>query len=276
MTMSGYLAIFVGDSDNCRTSIANYFRSCGKCKYQICLSCCQELRRGCERGRIWIESSPNKLNPNGEIDMPKINGVLSCHPVLRKVVGCTELLSLKTLLEPDWVSKLTKDVENILGEHNTVCLDMDAASPDAKRHWSSNIQGADAAEFCLNHSTLKDLNVSSHNLVPSVASGGDAGKCSSLPPQGAKYTEIYCPHSRDLKGAAGMQQFQKHWQRGEPVRVKNSHTKATGLSWEPSIMLRAFQGTAKNDIDKATYVVKALDCLDRHQVQHHLFCSCFY
>ncbi|KAH8959637.1 hypothetical protein BDL97_06G087200 [Sphagnum fallax] len=252
--------------DNCRTSIANYFRSCGKCKYQICLSCCQELRRGCERGRIWIESSPNKLNPNGEIDMPKINGVLSCHPVLRKVVGCTELLSLKTLLEPDWVSKLTKDVENILGEHNTVCLDMDAASPDAKRHRSSNIQGADAAEFCLNHSASKDLNVSSHNLVPSVASGGDAGKCSSLPPQGAKYTEIYCPHSRDLKGAAGMQQFQKHWQRGEPVRVKNSHTKATGLSWEPSIMLRAFQGTAKNDIDKATYVVKALDCLDRHQI----------
>jgi lysine-specific demethylase 3 len=208
--------------------------------------------------------------------MAKINGVLSCHPVLRKVVGCTELLSLKTLLEPDWVSKLTKDVENILGEHNTVCLDMDAASPDAKRHRSSNIQGADAAEFCLNHSTSKDLNVSSHNLVPSVASGGDAGKCSSLPPQGAKYTEIYCPHSRDLKGAAGMQQFQKHWQRGEPVRVKNSHTKATGLSWEPSIMLRAFQGTAINDIDKATYVVKALDCLDRHQVQHHLFCSCFY
>ncbi|KAK1384284.1 hypothetical protein POM88_022019 [Heracleum sosnowskyi] len=36
--------------DNCKTSIADYHRSCSSCGYDLCLICCQELRDGCLRG----------------------------------------------------------------------------------------------------------------------------------------------------------------------------------------------------------------------------------
>lgn len=34
------------DSDNCKTSIVDFHRSCKKCSYDLCLSCCRQLRQG--------------------------------------------------------------------------------------------------------------------------------------------------------------------------------------------------------------------------------------
>lgn len=33
-------------SDNCKTGIVDLHRSCPKCSYDLCLTCCQELREG--------------------------------------------------------------------------------------------------------------------------------------------------------------------------------------------------------------------------------------
>ncbi|KAL9254537.1 Lysine-specific demethylase JMJ27-like protein [Drosera capensis] len=43
-----YLLSTLSQSDNCHTSIVNYYRSCSnpECAYDLCLACCQELRNG--------------------------------------------------------------------------------------------------------------------------------------------------------------------------------------------------------------------------------------
>ena len=37
---------YLCNSNNCRTSIADFHRSCNNCSYDICLRCSQELRGG--------------------------------------------------------------------------------------------------------------------------------------------------------------------------------------------------------------------------------------
>lgn len=46
------------DSDNCNTSIVNFHRSCPNpdCSYDLCLSCCWEIRKGSQPGGNEAES----------------------------------------------------------------------------------------------------------------------------------------------------------------------------------------------------------------------------
>ncbi|GMH08890.1 hypothetical protein Nepgr_010730 [Nepenthes gracilis] len=64
-----------------------------------------------------------------------------------------------------------------------------------------------------------------------------------------------------------------HWMRGEPIIVRNVLETASGLSWEPMVMWRAFRG-AKKTMKEATLSVKAIDCLDWCEVEidtYHFF-----
>ncbi|TKW01723.1 hypothetical protein SEVIR_8G197725v4 [Setaria viridis] len=47
--------------NNCRTSIVDFHRSCNKCSYDICLSCCRELCQG--------------LNPIGDVNSDKVTSL---------------------------------------------------------------------------------------------------------------------------------------------------------------------------------------------------------
>lgn len=37
-------------SNNCKTSIVDFHRSCTSCPYDLCLTCCREIRDGCLQG----------------------------------------------------------------------------------------------------------------------------------------------------------------------------------------------------------------------------------
>lgn len=37
-------------SNNCKTSIVDFHRSCTSCLYDLCLTCCREIRDGCLQG----------------------------------------------------------------------------------------------------------------------------------------------------------------------------------------------------------------------------------
>ncbi|KAL8470771.1 hypothetical protein ACS0TY_033371 [Phlomoides rotata] len=60
-----------------------------------------------------------------------------------------------------------------------------------------------------------------------------------------------------------------HWKRGEPVIVRNVLEMASGLSWEPMVMMRAFS-YANRKLKQDTFSVKAIDCLDWHEVEINL------
>lgn len=71
---------------------------------------------------------------------------------------------------------------------------------------------------------------------------------------------LYCPNASEL-GDSEFKHFQMHWRRGEPVIVRNAISRASGLSWEPEVMMRAFRNASKK-LKQDTFCVKAIDCLD--------------
>ncbi|KAL0400593.1 UNVERIFIED_CONTAM: Lysine-specific demethylase [Sesamum latifolium] len=76
---------------------------------------------------------------------------------------------------------------------------------------------------------------------------------------------LYCPNAMDLRDAE-FEHFQLHWRRGEPVIVRNALARASGLSWEPLVMLRAFRNANKK-LKQDASCVKAIDCLDWCEVE---------
>ncbi|GER34310.1 transcription factor jumonji (jmjC)domain-containing protein [Striga asiatica] len=75
---------------------------------------------------------------------------------------------------------------------------------------------------------------------------------------------LYCPNALDLQAGA-LEHFQMHWRKGEPVIVRDSLSKGSGLSWEPMVMLRAFRN-ARKELNEETFFVDAIDCLDWWEV----------
>ena len=92
------------------------------------------------------------------------------------------------------------------------------------------------------------------SLESKCCSLGDSRKTASRCDSDDNY--LYCPHSCDLNGE-GLEHFQRHWARGEPVIVRGVLEATAGLSWEPTVMWRIFKG---NKVSKLS-LVKAVDCL---------------
>ncbi|KAI3458003.1 hypothetical protein Pfo_014666 [Paulownia fortunei] len=249
--------------DNCKTSIFNFHRSCPNpaCSYDICLDCCYELRKGLQPGGIEAKSLPRSVETSLEIrnssneknievastnglvdkmciDFPKWevknDGSIPCPP--KEYGGCgTQNLHLRRIFGANWVEKLIRTAED----------------------FTSNYQ-------------LPDIDYSQKcSLCFATSSPQDANDFSEVRQAACReYSQdnfLYCPNAIDL-GDAGFEHFQMHWRRGEPVIVRNALAKASGLSWEPMVMLRAFRNASKK-LKQDTFSVKAIDCLDWCEVE---------
>ncbi|WJX10207.1 hypothetical protein P8452_00957 [Trifolium repens] len=80
--------------DNCSTSIVNFHRSCTNpyCRYDLCLTCCTELRNGvhCEDipaigNEEMVDTTPETIAWRAET-----NGSIPCPPKARGGCGCSE------------------------------------------------------------------------------------------------------------------------------------------------------------------------------------------
>lgn len=226
---------FIFNSDNCNTSIVNFHRSCPnpECSYDLCLNCCQELRKGIQPGGKESESSLDQFveRSNGQ-DPPNnfpewtanTDGSIPCPPKPRGGCG-TRVLVLRRIFEPNWVHKLINGADFITSSQRL--LDDDAS------------QGC---SLCLPTCTVRRaaLRENSHDNY------------------------LYCPGSVDLMDT-DFEHFQMHWRRGEPVIVRNVLANTSGLSWEPMVMWRAFRN-ARKKLKEETFCVKAIDCFDWCQV----------
>lgn len=71
---------------------------------------------------------------------------------------------------------------------------------------------------------------------------------------------LYCPTAKDIQ-SEDLKHFQSHWTKGEPVIVGSVLETASGLSWEPMVMWRAFRQI--NNMKHGQHLdVTAIDCLD--------------
>ncbi|XP_004301534.1 PREDICTED: lysine-specific demethylase JMJ25-like [Fragaria vesca subsp. vesca] len=71
---------------------------------------------------------------------------------------------------------------------------------------------------------------------------------------------LFCPRVGQIQDE-DFGHFQWHWMRGEPVIVSNALENGSGLSWEPSVMWRAFRQIKNLNHDREL-AVDAIDCLD--------------
>uniref|UniRef100_A0A1D1YWJ8 Lysine-specific demethylase 3A n=1 Tax=Anthurium amnicola TaxID=1678845 RepID=A0A1D1YWJ8_9ARAE len=245
--------------NNCRTSITDLHRSCGKCSYELCLSCCREIRDGNLRGNCNIvrpnylhrgvaymhgeDPLPDTVQEKGVFD-PYVNvsredyfqkattwkanedGSIRCPP--KELGGCGKsLLDLKHLCPENWVAKLLTKAEEI----STVVElpQIPVATQDTK---------------CC------DPEKSTENLRK-AASRSDSND-----------NYLYCPRSTD-NNPEDLEHFKRHWTKGEPIIVRDVIEGTTGLSWEPMVMWRVLRVSKASKLSQ----VKVIDCLSCCEVE---------
>ncbi|KAK3027596.1 hypothetical protein RJ639_042272, partial [Escallonia herrerae] len=239
----------------CNTSIVDFHRSCPSCSYDLCLTCCREIREGClqgaEIGVVKHEEVPlaTPLGEEGYSDLfmesiskdnereiykwkPKETGDIPCS---KKMGGCgRDRLVLKCMFSEGWVSELKEKVEKVVETRDTA----DEPQTD-KKH-------------CSCFMSRGEIDMGS-NKIRKAASRSNADD-----------NYLYSPSASDIQ-EGDLEHFQKHWTKGQPVIVSNVFEFAYGLSWEPMVMWRAFREiTYSGSSDLA---VKAVDCLDWCEVE---------
>ncbi|PSS32329.1 Lysine-specific demethylase [Actinidia chinensis var. chinensis] len=237
--------------DNCSTSIVNFHRSCPNpdCSYDLCLSCCRELRKGFQPGGNEAESSIHHLLDRSRghgmdtkcdmsCDFPdwraNMDGSVPCPPKERGGCGAG-ILALRRIFEANWLDNLTTSAED---------LTINYRSP-----------GIEFSRGC--------------SLCSSIRSAGGDGNDSGVRQASSRVNShdnfLYCPNAVHL-GDSDFEHFQMHWMRGEPVIVRNVLARTSGLSWEPMVMWRAFR-SARKKLKEESFCVKAIDCLDWCEVE---------
>lgn len=247
--------------DNCGTSIVDFHRSCPSCSYDLCLTCCQELRGGYLRGgeeevllgyidcgQSYLhggQAKPSSVSGSKTALKERVqhewraneNGEIPCPPEGRGGCGAN-LLQLKCIFAENDVSELKKRV-NTLSE---TCGLLD----DSK-----------TSKQCLCFKSDLDINLKNKNLR----------KAASRLNSDDNY--LYCPSACDLQHG-DLDHFQRHWIMGEPVIVNDALKLTPGLSWEPMVMWRAVREIVVKK-GSSDLLVSAIDCLDFCQVDINIY-----
>ncbi|KAL1548999.1 lysine-specific demethylase JMJ25-like [Salvia divinorum] len=240
--------------DNCRTSIVDYHRSCPRCSYDLCLTCCQELRdghlQGGEKGPSFKyvdygfdylhggEKSVQALTMEDKLDdnpcspsqwKLEENDVILCPPKTKGGCG-EEILVLNCLLHDDYVSKLLMEAKKIFDEHKI-----------------------EYAPECLERSCSCSKFLNGDDFMTQKI-------CKAASREDSSDNNLYTPSAVDIEHG-DLKHFQWHWSKGEPVIVSNVLETTLGLSWEPMVMWRAFRQIKNLDHDTLLDVT-AITCLD--------------
>ncbi|OVA06233.1 zinc finger protein [Macleaya cordata] len=236
--------------NNCATSIVDLHRSCPKCSYELCLSCCQEIREGNllggadevvfhypNRGYDYIHGGdplPGACDVKRCMDWVKpfinwhahSNGSVPCPP--KEMGGCGyHLLELKRIFPSSWIVDLEIKAEKVTRSH-------------------------EVEQALANRNSI----ITSTEMLRKAA----YRECSND-------NFLYCPSSMDILKEDELVNFQRHWANGEPVIVRNVLEWTSGLSWEPMVMLRALGCNVDMQTGSKLSEVKAIDCLAGCEVQ---------
>ncbi|KAL8192504.1 hypothetical protein R6Q57_027689 [Mikania cordata] len=216
--------------DFCRIPIIDYHRHCVKCSYDICLRCCQDVRKASKDGSEPIGSGiqhEDENNPDNQVKTLRQrvrlsdklcdwksnpDGSIPCPPKQHGGCGSSPLM-LKRIFKMNWVAKLVKNVDEMVS------------------------------------------GCKMHDISPISING--LSNC------------LYAPACEDIK-SEGISEFRKHWVKGEPVIVKGVCDESSMLGWDPMVMWKGIQETTEERMKEDNRIVKAVDCFDRSEIDIEL------
>ncbi|KAM7268200.1 hypothetical protein ACFE04_010366 [Oxalis oulophora] len=251
LTQDDVLRLELEDDDrvycnNCNTSVANFLRSCSNCSFDLCITCCRQMREASQFGHFntetshlnIVQSSDNQVKESGEVNpvhdpatniswnfsdwRAEADGKIPCPSEAHGGCGIGTL-ELRQVFEPNWVEQLIQSAEKLLINFQPINVDFSHGCP--------------VCPTCSPDSKVRQ-------------SAFRENSCDNF---------LYCPSATEL-GDYENEHFQMHWVKGEPVIVRNVLEKSSGLSWEPLVIWRAFRG-AEKILKEAAHRVKAIDCL---------------
>ncbi|XP_062026191.1 uncharacterized protein LOC133742513 [Rosa rugosa] len=222
--------------NNCSTSIFDFHRTCPECEYDLCLGCCREIRDGKWNKRAEVSTFEWRTSEDGSI---------LCPPTHMK--GCGKHnLELRCLFPQNHVMELVENAGRIDASYNFL---------------------PDRSETCAYKcSCVKPVD-------DAVCSSSSSSKLRKAASRVSDDNYLFCRRVGQIQDK-DFEHFQWHWKRGEPVIVSNALENGSGLSWEPSVMWRAFKQT--NYINRASEsTFHAIDCWYWCLIEIHIhqFCS---
>ncbi|XVE92931.1 hypothetical protein REPUB_Repub01dG0146300 [Reevesia pubescens] len=252
--------------NNCGTSIVDFHRSCPNCNYDLCITCCREIRDGHLQGgqkEVIMEYTDwgfDYLHGKFKFSMPlearnlddspeetyskehnaatsgwkaNDNGSIPCPPM--DLGGCGNgLLELRCMFTEHALVELTEKAKVIAKALNL----------EHVLEFST--------QRCPCYNSMGEVNIG-NNKLRKAASREDTTD-----------NYLYCPKAKDIQ-SGDLKHFQRHWANGEPVIVSDVLENTSGLSWEPMVMWRAFRQIT-NTKHEQQLEVKALHCLDWSEV----------
>ncbi|KAL2939062.1 Lysine-specific demethylase JMJ25 [Bienertia sinuspersici] len=269
------IIVHVFCSNYCRTSIVDFHRSCPKCTYDLCLSCCCEIRAAklpsCEevmveyvdRGYAYLHGKKEN-NYRGNIGCSQSAGTtrsIDAHGQPKTITGNKELCSDRK----ENSGKLEWKVDekgNIpcppteYGGCGETLLELKSFLSDGRV--SRLLKQAEQIVAKWGRENLPEaLNQCSDSVVDVES---ESNMRISAAREGSNDNYIYCPDATDIQHR-DFRIFQQHWARGEPVIVRNVLETTRGLSWEPLVMWRAAR-QIKHNKHSTSIGVKAVNCMD--------------
>ncbi|KAJ0979849.1 hypothetical protein J5N97_015323 [Dioscorea zingiberensis] len=260
--------------DFCRIPIFDYHRHCTSCSYDLCLACCRDLRESSlvtVKGKSTehhvadgskdvasaavVSESPEQIiddkmvlpTADGRtIEFSQLfpkwkadgDGSIPCGPVEAGGCGSSKLV-LRRILKINWVAKLLKNTEEMVCGCKVSDQDGCGDCPCTRRTTS---QTSETGEWKLS-------------------------QCSQV--NGINIKFLYSPSADELK-AEGIDHFQKHWVKGEPVIVKHAFDPSSASKWDPVSIWKGIQETEDDRMKEEDILVKAVDFLRQSEVDVEL------
>lgn len=227
-------------SDFCRVPIIDYHLHCTTCSYDLCLSCCKDIRRA-SKPSVNEELDDISLATNNSDKEPKSarltrlnfiekfsswkadhDGSIQCPP--KENGGCGScILTLKRIFKMNWVAKLVKNVEEM-------------------------VNGCKI-----------------NNCGDSEETGGSLNLLQAANRENDSDNFLYNPSSEDLK-SEGIKNFRMQWSKRKPVIVKEVFDDSAMTMWDPMTIWKGIKETAEEKSKDAKRVLKAVDCTDGTEV----------
>ncbi|XP_078440742.1 jmjC domain protein JMJ24 [Wolffia australiana] len=218
--------------DFCKMPILDYHRHCANCQFDLCLMCCQDLRRAsliyeCEA--VGRTENIEGMTSNCAIEFSQFpdwransDGSIPC-PHSASVSGCNTLLALRRIFKINWVARLVKHAEEMVNGCKI-------------SHKVSGSKPSNPKTLC---------------------------KCSRR--EGGFDNFLYCPPSQDMD-YKNILQFHLHWEKGEPVILKRSFEPSLSACWDPLSIWRGIQELADDIVLEDDISVKAINCSTQSEV----------